>query len=312
MISTCAESRLLEMEGKDQEVYNRALFRNINFLQLKTELVSRNCNFSPSDSYFLLTLKLRRGILQKYEGNEVLVKKLDEEIAEQDTSKHSVGNRYRCSLPGCPFISKNHKKYLTHLEFVHQNTKSRLMCQFRHSCTREFPSVAMLKSHVKSAHTKQLSSVSLRQSQLVEDITSLKCAERSCNHQTVSNIKNLKTHLYSHTGKREEIQCIFCSYRTDATGSLSSHFSRKHKIQTVDLLNKGIVHVSEFGAVANDDIAGNSNQEIVDVDNASDYEEEDDVEDNSDITTDDLDELFVKALAITVDIKWKEINFNFD
>ena len=61
------------MDGKDQEVYSRALFRNINYLQLKSELVSRNTNFSPSDTYYLLTLKLRRGILQKYEGNEVLV-----------------------------------------------------------------------------------------------------------------------------------------------------------------------------------------------------------------------------------------------
>ena len=131
------------MDGKDQEVYNRALFRNINFLELKSELISRNINFSPSDSYFLLTLKLRREILQKNEGNEVLVNKLVEEIAEQDASKHSVANRYRCSLPGCSFICKNHKKYLSHLEFVHQNTKSRLMCQFRHSCTREFPSVSI-------------------------------------------------------------------------------------------------------------------------------------------------------------------------
>ena len=299
------------MDGKDQEVYSRALFRNINYLQLKSELVSRNTNFSPSDTYYLLTLKLRRGILQKYEGNEVLVKKIDEEIAEQDTSKHSVANRYRCSLPGCPFISKNHKKYLSHLEFVHQNTKSRLMCQFRHSCTREFPSVSMLKSHVKTAHSKQLSSVQLRQSQLVEDITSLKCVESSCNHQTVSNIKSLKIHLYSHTGKREETGCIFCSYRTDATGSLSSHLSRKHKIQTVELLNEGIVHVSDAGDVACDAIASNSTQGSANLDNVSDSEEEDDLEDNSEITTDDLDGLFVKALAITVNIQWKEITLFF-
>ena len=81
MISTVDESKLVKMDGKDQEIYNRALFRNINYLQLKSELVSRNINFSPSDSYFLLTLKLRREILQKYEGKGVLVQKPDEEIA---------------------------------------------------------------------------------------------------------------------------------------------------------------------------------------------------------------------------------------
>ena len=146
----------------------------------------------------------------------------------------------------------------------------------------------MLKSHVKSAHSKQLSSVGLRQSQLVEDITSLKCAESSCNHQTVSNIKSLKIHLYSHTGKREETRCIFCSYTTDATGSLSSHLSRKHKIQTVDMLNEGILHMSEAGDVAHEGHASNTDQERADLDNASVYEEEEDAEDNTEMTTDDL------------------------
>ena len=97
---------------------------------------------------------------------------------------------------------------------------------------------------------------------------------------------------------------IFCSYRTDATGSLSSHLSRKHKIQTVALLNESIVHVS-------DAIASNSTQGSANLDNVSDSEEEDDLEDNSEITTDDLDGLFVKALAITVSIQCKEITLFF-
>ena len=39
VISTVDESKLVKMDGKDQEIYNRALFRNINYLQLKSELV---------------------------------------------------------------------------------------------------------------------------------------------------------------------------------------------------------------------------------------------------------------------------------
>ena len=68
--------------------------------------------------------------------------------------------------------------------------------------------------------------------------------------------------------------------------------------------------MSEAGDVAHEGHASNTDQERADLDNASDYEEEEDAEDNTEITTDDLDDLFVKALAITVDIKMKEIDYN--
>ena len=211
------------MDGKDEEVYSKSLFRTINYSQLKSELLLRRVNFSPSDSYYVLTLRLRRQILQKNKENSVLLQNLDEEIVQHEASKHSVGRKYKCSLTGCPYISSNYEKYLCHLKFVHSNSKYRLKCQFAHFCTRDFPSYSMLKAHVQNSHSKQKSSVGNNQRQLVEEITSIKCPQDSCSHQTVSSIKNLKIHLYSHTDKREETQCTFCKYQTNTTGSLQSH-----------------------------------------------------------------------------------------
>ena len=107
-------------------------------------------------------------------------------------------------------------------------------------------SVALLKSHLKRDHTKQTGFVVIRQSQQVLELTKLKCGEESCGHQAVSSIPDLKKHLYkAHTEKKEEIQCIFCAFKTNVTSSLQSHLSRKHKSQTVNELNASIVDFRE-------------------------------------------------------------------
>ena len=293
------------MEGKDEEVYSKSLFRTISYAQLKSELLFRRINFSPSDPYYVLTLKLRRQILQKSNGNQMLLKNLDEEISQHEENKHSVGRKYRCSVVGCPYISSNHKKYLFHLKFVHLNSKYRLKCQFGHFCSREFPSFSMLKAHVQNSHTKQPSSVEIRQRQLVEQLTSLKCSHDSCSHQSVSSIKNLKTHLYSHTDKREETQCTFCLYKTNATGSLKSHLSRKHKVQTVELLNEGIVQPSEGVLVDDRNPSDFTSRPTVHEDFFDEPVEDDDPEspdEGEDISDEETADLFVRGLAITVRI----------
>ena len=86
----------------------------------------------------------------------------------------------------------------------------------------------------------------IRQSQQVLELTKLKCGEESCGHQAVRSIHDLKKHLYkAHTEKKEEIQCIFCAFKTNVTSSLQSHLSRKHKSQTVNELNASIVDFRE-------------------------------------------------------------------
>ena len=194
------------MNGGDQEVYNKCLFRTVCISELKSEMHLRNVTYSPSDSFYILTLKLRREILLKSEHQTLLVKRLDEEIAAHDASKHTVGSRYKCSLVGCSFSCTNHNKYLVHLEFVHHNSKSRLACQFKHSCYRDFPSISMLKSHVKDVHKKRVSPVEIRQNQLVERLIRLSCVEVSCGYQKVSCLADLKAHMYTHTDKKDSVQ----------------------------------------------------------------------------------------------------------
>ena len=103
-----------------------------------------NVNFSPCDSYLILTLKLRRDILVKSNDQPDIVDLINQEIVALDETKPAGGSRYRCSVVGCTFRCPSHLKYMTHLQFVHYNSKSRLACQYRHSCSRDFPNFSML------------------------------------------------------------------------------------------------------------------------------------------------------------------------
>ena len=285
----------------DQEIYNKCLFRTVNYFELKNELMLRNINFSPSDSYYILTLKLRKEILVKSDENSTLVKRISEEIAAFVTNK-TEGSKYTCSLVGCAFTCTNHRKYMSHLELVHQNTKSRLFCQFRHNCSRDFPSYKLLETHVKAVHKKRTSHVELRLNQLVERLTNLVCVEKSCGNQVVTSIINFKAHLYSHTDKKEEVQCLFCEYTTNTTGTLQSHLSRKHKIQTVDNLHKKLVKDGDRlvipPVILGDETGDNDLESVTECDDLS--LEEDSDEENDEESDEASAEVFIKALAITV------------
>ena len=281
----------------DFEAYSKCLFRTISYYEVKTELEDRGINFSPSDTYYILTLKLRSELLRKADPNCAIARKVDEEVAAYKAQKHTVGSLYKCCLVGCNFACTNHDNYLRHLEFVHQSSSARLTCNYRHDCSRNFPSFGQLKSHVLNFHKKNKSSVLIRQNQLVEQLTRLRCVEASCGHATVSSISHLKTHLYSHTGRKEQVRCIFCCYKSDTTGSLKSHFSRKHKIQTVDQLINGVVQSS-----SNFENTENTKHVESEDTNFEPYVETDDEDscDEEEESEEDLEEVFVKALAITV------------
>ena len=288
------------MNGRDQEVYNKCLFRTISYSELKSELESRKINFSPSDSFYILTLKLRRLILIESEGSNIIADRIDDEISAYEKTKHTVGSRFKCCLVGCTFSASNHRKYLSHLEFVHLNTSSRLTCQFRHSCSRDFPTFKLLKAHYLNIHKKRTSAVHIRQDQLVQQFVQLKCGMSSCGHQEVSTVKELKIHLNKHTDKREEVQCLFCAYRTNNSGSLRSHLSRNHKLQNVELLNEGIKQTESFMADDRDDCWMNASPEVlVESPHHSDTEEDEDEGDEcADVI--ETEDLFIRALAIMV------------
>ena len=290
------------MEDNDFESYNKCLFRTISYFELKHELEMRNINFSPSDSYYILTLKLRREILRKTDPKCIIGMKIDEEITAYKSNLHSVGNRYKCSLVGCSFLCKNHAKYMSHLEFVHQNSTSRFTCNYGHNCPRTFQTFKLLKSHVANYHVKHRSSVVVRQNMLVEQLLQVKCLQVSCGHEIVSTISKLKLHLYSHTDRKEEVKCIFCPYKSDTTGTLKSHFSRKHKVQTIDQLDVSLIDGSkQIESFLMENTAEAGIEETV---FEAAHENGDGIEEESEIGEDDCendeDEIFMKALAITV------------
>jgi hypothetical protein len=292
------------MEDNDFESYNKCLFRTISYFELKHELEMRNINFSPSDSYYILTLKLRREILRKTDPKCIIGMKIDEEITAYKSNLHSVGNRYKCSLVGCSFLCKNHAKYMSHLEFVHQNSTSRFTCNYGHNCPRTFQTFKLLKSHVANYHVKHRSSVVVRQNMLVEQLLQVKCLQVSCGHEIVSTISKLKLHLYSHTDRKEEVKCIFCPYKSDTTGTLKSHFCRKHKVQTIDQLQLQDQHhrqVLHDPPLLMENTAEAGIEETV---FEAAHENGDGIEEESEIGEDDCendeDEIFMKALAITV------------
>lgn len=323
------------VEGESFTLYNKCLFKTIDYCTLKSELLKRKVYFMPNDTYRALTFRLRLDILKSDPKQTVLVKDLKRELDSLTANKRNEGKLYFCKINGCLYSSANYRKYLAHLDLVHRKSKSRFCCQFRHECLREFSTVLLLKDHLNSVHFRRTSSVQLKQRQLVQDLTVLKCGESSCGNQSVTSIRELKKHLYAvHTVKKEEVTCLFCSFRTNVTSTLQSHFSRKHKVQTPDLLNTNLMSISEDNdQVVNDStFEDNYFETRSQCDEILDGVERDSYSPDSEVLTSNIDEmkaleeeaddfdeenckLFVRALAITFNswmnvkgIAWSTVN----
>ena len=301
------------MDPNNEAIYSKALFRTASLLELKNALSERGILFGPSDTYYLLTLRLRAEILKSSNIQAESCKMISEEIKAILASQSRTGSTYKCCIPGCPFLCKNYQKYLNHLDFLHKNGKSRLVCQYRHGCERNFPSVEMLKSHYLHIHRKKSSSVEIRQNQLVDQIVTLKCLKISCGNQRSVGIPAFKKHLYSHTMKKEDVQCPFCSYTTNVTGTLQQHLSRKHPVQTTNTLIFGIAIGSDTETeIDNEDVV--SGQECLDS-SLDDVAEDEDSENDEEIPESMMEEVFMKALSILFNtwmnisnISWSTVN----
>ena len=87
------------MEGKDQEIYNKVLFRTASLFELKNGLSERNISYNASDSYYLLTLKLRVVILRANDVQNEVRKSMEEEIEVIVASQRKTpGLRYECFI----------------------------------------------------------------------------------------------------------------------------------------------------------------------------------------------------------------------
>ena len=228
-----------QLQGESEALYIKCLFRTINFLELKSQLLLRGFALN-SDSYYTMTLKLRLHILE----TDNCYKDIQTEIKAELTLVRKQPKGYNCSISGCHYSSTNYKFLLKHIRTLHGTSKHHLVCQLN-GCTRVLSSLNMLSLHFRTSHQPgKLSSVSLKQNQLTEEFSRLKCLESSCSHQKFKTVRDLKIHITSvHTDKMQEVECIFCgcSFRADRTGTLRSHFSRKHPIQQVHNLKSDVV-----------------------------------------------------------------------
>ena len=290
---------------QEEGLYSRCLFKHISVNELESELKKRNITIYPSDSYHILTVKLKLNILETSDSLPDVRKDLEEEM-EDFYIAYSVGvekqnTGYKCCLVGCKFKARNHKVYVKHLQF-HDSFLHKVMCQLK-GCQREFSNVSMLKTHIKTCHRQpRTSTVSLRQNQLIEELAHLRCLQTECGRQTVSTLADLKKHLKCHTDKRDMVFCPFagCSYETNVSGSFKSHLSRKHPLQQVQGLKSEIVSEASRGVIedvtANSEVAGKTTEDHFD----ELIEQSDEDEDSLDLIDDALldEENFVKSLSI--------------
>ena len=225
------------MEGHTFNIYNKCLFRTISLVDLKLELTSHQVGFHQSDSYYILTLRLRREILLRLKMQPAVIEQLTNELNIYDKSKFKECSTYKCCVPGCYFRSFHHRQYISHLERAHYNGYFTFVCNYKHSCSRTFGLLGSLKFHIKQEHSQVKSSVMLNQLRLLETLLDLRCPKNSCGNQKVTSLKMLKSHIYSHLTAKESMSCPYCSYATNITGTMKCHINRKHAIQTVDIVS---------------------------------------------------------------------------
>ena len=290
------------LSGHSESLYIKCLFRTISFEDVRYELRVRKLN--PSEfSYHVMCLTLQLHLLQEVECSDGIVGKLKCEL--DGLKKKGIG--FYCSIAGCEFTSKNYKHLMKHLKTLHITSNQRIVCQL-HGCSREVTNVKMLDLHHKSNHNPRISSVGMRQNQLIDQVTVLKCMSTSCGHQTMKSLKELKIHIvHSHAEKKEEVECIFkgCSFYTRKSGTLTSHWSNKHKLQLVQDLKENIFdgdsrdnHLVEESC----SVEINAPSENIELPVTNEVYEEDlsTVDDDSACAVNvESDELFIKSLAIT-------------
>ena len=291
-----------ELNGDAETLYIKCLFRTISFFDLKSELRKRSIQ-AFDDTYYIMCLKLRLKLLSDANYKGSLIGEIQEEL---DTIVQK-NDGYKCSILGCKFRVKDFNKLLRHLKLVHVGTDQKITCQL-HGCVRELSNLKMLNLHIDTCHRVRRSTVYVKQNQLLEKLTHLKCPSSSCGHQRVTSIKELKVHLTkAHADMKEEVQCVFkgCSFDTRKSTTLNSHFSKKHRLQLVNDLKDFIVEQKddELSEVSDQDQMSSGILSSVDVEDASSqldvYEDNVVLHESGQLDEDDDNDVFMRALAIT-------------
>ena len=306
----------VHLQGNMSSLYIKCLFKTVSCQELKDHLSRKGC-LLESDTFYTMTLKLRLRLLEEANCNEEIQDQLRAEIAFI-RNKTGRARGYTCSFSGCDFTTRTYKFLVHHLKTLHMNSSVPIVCQLK-GCERVLSSVKMLCFHFKASHQKsRFSTVALRQSQLVEQVSLLKCSSPSCGHQKLNTLKDLKAHLSGfHFKNLEEVTCIFdkCDFKTNLHGTLRSHFSRKHPLQQVcDLKKENLVLDDSSEDINNDvdnednfDTVGSLDTEPEDLGFEATVESDDALEDvTNDLNDEDHEVLFTKALAMQFN-RWANI-----
>ena len=290
---------------EEEDLYSKSLFKTISVHDLKNVLRKKNIEFSSSDSYHILTLKLRVKLLKDSNADITLVQPLVDEISSFFSTR-KVRNVYKCCLTVCPFKTSNHERYVDHLRALHSTSKTNLICQLK-GCQREFAGLYLLLIHIKTTHRSRPSLVKSRQSMLVEQFAQLRCMSSSCGNQIVQTIKELKNHQNWHFDRNHTVACIFsgCFFSTSVPVTFRSHCSKKHRMKGFEHLKSEIIHVSsDNDELANDDtgLVTDTGEEVLENftdDYASDAEDSSEDDDAGSEEEEDSLDIFMKAVAIS-------------
>ena len=112
-------------QGENETFYIKCLFKTISFEDLKNQLLKRGFEIS-SDTYYVMTMKLRLSILEEEQCYQDIQKELKAELA---FSKKKPERGYICSLTGCHYSTNNYKNLLKHLKMLHGASNQLLVCQ---------------------------------------------------------------------------------------------------------------------------------------------------------------------------------------
>jgi hypothetical protein len=144
-------------------------------------------------------------------------------------------NNTKCPVVSCGYEALSVTSYLKHAR-IHDGQKTLLIpCPFS-GCPFQYGLAKNLSRHVRSVHSKTKTKIghSFQDEEMI-----FECKKDSCFNRTVCSVRDLKSHLLSHTDHGETVECPFkpCTKSYSIRSSMCNHFARCHKFATVLDLN---------------------------------------------------------------------------
>ena len=216
-----------------ENIFNN--IQNLDLFQIKANLDNFFPNYNQSDGTEKLRLVLKKSLLEELlkfqnENSSFFQRCLNETNERLSSVGGDKDVGFACCFIGCKFRAVDHRNFVIHLKKNHPNIKS-IICNFRNTCKRSFPSVDELVSHLKQEHAGQ--NQNLVDPVIVGEIdVPCKCDQISCGQKNFSSTKLLMRHYNSYHANQSR-ECIFSKCKTifhaACPASALNHFRIKHK-----------------------------------------------------------------------------------